>query len=781
MPHTTTALSLHASSIPQPLTSLVGREADTAAVAGLLKRNDVRLVTLTGPGGVGKTRLAIEVARMIANDLRPGATFVSLASITEPSGVILNIGRAIGIPDVGDLPCAQRINNALAGEQLLLVLDNFEHVIDAAPDIGALLAGCPGVKALVTSRSRLRLSGEWEYAVGPLALPDADDQVTAQRIERAAAVRLFVTRASAAKAGFRLSESNAGTIAAICQRLGGLPLAIELAAARVGFLPPSSLLDHLDQRRPVLTGGGRDRPARHQTMRDAIDWSYSLLSESEKFLFRRLAVFTGGFTIAAADAVGSDDGAITSDAVYGCFASLAEQSLLHMTEPLDAEPRFAMLEPIRDFAREMLAASGELDTLHDAHARYYLDLVGRDWPPFGPGRVARVEEADREAGNLYAALGWLVSRCQAELGLRLAYALFHILWFPRGQHRDQQIWMNRVVELPGAGLEAHRAAAYVGLGFAESFAGHLDAATSAADQALTNAQVSGNAGITAWALNLKGGLAAQRGEYDLARSLLENALATCLEIGDTYLHGWILTHLGMTAGFAGDNDLAQTYLEQCLLAAQSLNDPWQVAAFQYKLAVILERQGDVYRSAQLDRQVLATHWQLGSEMTLVGLLDSAACYAVTLNQCAEAVGLLSAADRVRRRTGTAIPIDFVEEYDRVLETAKERLGDLEFAAAWTAGETMTVEALVAKADRVFADWGERGAGTADRSRERYGLTSREIEVLHLVATGMTNREIADALFISVETVKVHVRSILTKLELDSRTAVAGFAIRHRLV
>ena len=374
--------------LPAPLSPLIGRSAEAATVSTMLREDRIRLVTLTGPGGIGKTRLALAVAAHVEQAFPDGVLFVALAPIADPALVASAIGQVVGAREAGTEPLPDRINAVLRDGRHLLVLDNFEHVVEAAPLVADLLAACPSLTVLVTSRVRLRVSGEHEHAVPPLSLAATDGTPTLDAVAAAAAVRLFVARAQAVRAGFSLTTENASMVAAICRRLDGLPLAIELAAARVKVLPPAALLERLDRRMPLLTDGSRDQPPRLRAMRDAIGWSHDLLTPDERILFRRLAVFAGGCTLEAAGAIASATGDAGRDPFAGITA-LVEANLLRLETGVDdEEPRYAMLETIRDFGLEQLAMSGEEAVVRDAHAAWCLGLAEQAAPTGSRGSRA---------------------------------------------------------------------------------------------------------------------------------------------------------------------------------------------------------------------------------------------------------------------------------------------------------------------------------------------------------------------------------------------------------
>ena len=412
--------------LPAPPTPLVGRAGEVATVCGLLRRAEVRLLTLTGSGGVGKTHLALQVAETLGDRYPDGVVFVDLAPLRDPGLVASTIARALGVKEAGGRPLLETLITQLRTRRVLLLLDNCEHLLAAAPQVGELLAACCGLTVLATSRAALHLRGEHEVAVPPLALPDPAQGADPAALARVAAVALFVERVQAVQPAFQLTAANAPAVAEICRRLDGLPLAIELAAAYSKVLAPPALLAHVERRRLLLTGGTRDAPARQQTLRATIAWSYGLLEAAEQALFGRLAVFVGGCTLEASEAVCTADGALPIDAQRG-LAALVDKSLLRVTEGTDAEPRFSMLETIREYALEQLAASGQAETLRRQHAAYFLALAEAIVPQLIEPQEARwLARLEEEHDNLRAALQWFVDHDETEKAARLAAAL---RWF----------------------------------------------------------------------------------------------------------------------------------------------------------------------------------------------------------------------------------------------------------------------------------------------------------------------------------------------------------------
>ena len=425
-------LDARLNNLPAQPTPLVGRERELREVAGLLRREAVRLLTLTGAGGRGKTCLGFQAAAELLDEFEDGAFFVPLVTITDPELVASAIAGPLGLIESADQPLAESLEDHLKAKELLLVLDNFEQVVEAAPLVGELLATCPRLKVLATSRTVLRVYGEREYPVPPLALPDPRRPPPVEALAEYEAVRLFIQRAQAAKVGFEVTNENAPAVAEICVRLDGLPLAIELAAARVKLLPPEKMLDRLGSRLKLLGGGARNLPERQRTLRGAIDWSHALLGEEERTLFARMAVFVGGCTLESAEEICDAEGDLGMDVLEG-VGSLVDKSLLRQEEDTEGEPRFVMLETIREYASEKLEESGEAGELRRLHAEHFLTLAGEAEPELtGPEQLAYFRRLETEHGNIRAALSWsLEEGGDTELGLRLAGAI-HVFWVYRG-------------------------------------------------------------------------------------------------------------------------------------------------------------------------------------------------------------------------------------------------------------------------------------------------------------------------------------------------------------
>jgi predicted ATPase/class 3 adenylate cyclase len=629
-------LDISPNNLPMQPTPFIGREKEVAEITRLLERPDVRLVTLTGPAGVGKTRLAMQVAAELSEHFPNGLFLVPLATITDSEQVVLAMLQTLSISDSSGQTPLERLKTSLKEKQLLLLVDNFEQVIEAATVLADVLTACPKLKILVTSRVALRLQAEHEFAVPPLRLPRSKRLPDLLILSQYEAVALFIQRALAVKPDFQVTNTNAPAVAAICSRLDGLPLAIELAAARVKHFSPQTLLARLEQGLSVLSGGARDLPARQQTLRGAIAWSYDLLSSEEQRLFRHLAVFVDGWNLDAAEAICMARAGLSADMLEG-LASLVDKSLLRQEEQAEGETRFWMLQTLREFGLEQLARCEELEATRQAHAEYYLRLAEEAQPSLQATEQGRwMARLEQEHENLRAALGWLVaqarggsehSRQQAERALRLCSALLGF-WSIRGYSREGQTFLEQALTLSESVSVPVRVKAFY---TAANLAFHLDDAERAeqlGSQSLHLFRKLGDNVGTADALFLLGLSSWGRGKYPLARSQFEEAASIYQEMGEHWKRGRCLTQLARISTVHGAYKQARGLLEQSLLLYRSLGDTERLGWVLYLQARLLFLSGHAMAAAiSLTEQSLTmlqeidNPWERAYPLVLLGQIS----------------------------------------------------------------------------------------------------------------------------------------------------------------
>ncbi|HEX6556060.1 MAG TPA: protein kinase [Ktedonobacteraceae bacterium] len=849
--------------LPTQVTPLIGRERDVANACALLQRTEVRLVILTGTGGIGKTRLGMEVAHCQLDDFADGVCFVPLAPISDPSLVVATIAQALGIKEARVRPLLDLLKTFLQDKHLLLLLDNFEQVVVAAPMLSDLLAACPHLKILVTSRAVLHIQGEHEFPVPPLALPDLARLPESEDLVQYPAVALFLQRALAIKPDLAVTKANMRAIAEICARLDGLPLAIELAAVRTNLLPPQALLRRLEHPLQVLTSGAQDVPARQQTLRNTITWSYHLLDADQQRLFRRLCVFIGGCTLEAIESICEklDDGVLP---VLEGVSSLIDKSLLQQIEQGAEEPRFVMLETIREYGLEVLTESNEMSTTRQAHALYYLTLAEQAESKLGgPQQAMWLGRLEREHDNLRAAMQWSTGDYgnggSPEIGLRLGGALRRF-WQMHGHLNEGQIFLERALSASeGMGVSA-RAKALIAAGTLASIQNDYDrtetycrqslvlfrelgdqpgialslyllsvipwmkgdtvATRSLTEEALTLFREMGDKERVAWSLSTLGLLDTQEGKYASARALYEESLATHRELGDKRGIAMTLLRLaqllfvsqgdqallrslleegltlfkeldekegiansyalsGQLALSRGDTTTARSQLEESVLLYREIGNRRTLAESLAILARVILAQGEKAAAQAIYEESLAIARELNHMWLIASCLEGWASMVAEQGQFAWAAQLWGSAESLRE--AIRVPISLAEraDYERAVAAARAQLGEKAFAARWREGRTMTPE-------QAFAAQGEEtvpSPTTTVTASPTYpaGLTVREVEVLQLVARGMTNTQIAHELVLSEKTVATHLTHIFNKTNSENRAAAVAFAMRQGLV
>jgi predicted ATPase/DNA-binding XRE family transcriptional regulator len=687
-----------------PLSTLIGRDELVAALRRRLA--DVRLLTLTGAGGVGKTRLALAVAAAAAPDFADGVRVIALASIRDPDLVGAAVARELGVQESANTPLPQGLTAAIGARRLLLLLDNFEHLLAAAPLVGELLAGCPGLTVLVTSRAPLRLDAEHQFPVPPLEVrvPGAGGRALTRGRHPAPAIRLFVERARAIRPDFALTAENARTVAEVCARLDGLPLAIELAAARVNVLSVRTLLARLDDRLGLLTRGAHDLPDRQRTLRAAIEWSHTLLDPAARVLFRRLAVFSGGWTLEAAETVCS--GGELGGQVLDALATLVDHSLARRETSADAEPRFAMLETVGEYARERLETSDEADALRRRHAAFYLALAdGAARELRGPRQHQSVTRLDREHDNLRAALGWSLDRGEGELALRLVGALAPF-WDVRSALSEARTWLARA--LAAGGRPALRIPALTWAAYFACLQGDLGPAERQAEQALALAHEQGSGRGAGYALLILGQVATERGDGAAAVRHWEACLTALRDAGDTWGMARPLNNLGEAARARGDYDRARALHEEALALHRRLGDTLTLPNVLCNLARVAWRQGDAPAARAAADEALALSIEQGNMLYIAAALEVLAIALTALAEPARAARLWGAATALREALGAPLEVTDRADQECAVAAARASLGAGRLAALWAEGRMLTPERAIAVARRARSRRGETG-------------------------------------------------------------------------
>ena len=858
-----------ACNLPAFPTPLIGREQEVMTLCALLRRPEMRLVTLTGPGGVGKTHLSLQIAVELLDDFANGVCFISLAPISDPDLVVSTIVHVFGLKETGDEPLLDLLKAYLRDKQVLLLLDNFEHVVVVAPVLAELLAVCSQLKILVTSRAVLHLRGEREFPVPPLDLPDLTHPAKSEALAQSAAVVLFLDRARAVKPTFQMTAANARAIAEICVQLDGLPLAIELAAAWMKLLAPQALLGRLEHRLAVLTSGARDLPARQQTLRSTMQWSYDLLSAEEQRLFRRLSVFVGGCTLEAIEAVCTPVESAQGH-VLDAVASLLDKSLLQQMDQAEGELRLVMLETIREYGLEALAASGEAEATRQAHAVYYLALAEEAAERSGPQQAVWLERLEQEHDNLRAVVGWSLEPAEdaaqrREVLLRLGGALVEF-WHVRGHYSEGRNVLERALAGSEGVAAPMRAQALSAAAMLANLQGDDERATILVEESLALSRTLGDTPGIAQALYLLGhatwmqgdlaravallqeslellramddrdsvaytlyslaNLARYQGEYPKARVLLEESLAlfrarankrgralallldaelrfvaqsdpTLIrplleesqalfqEIGDKdglALHRYVC---GQVALSQSDTSTARSLLEGSLALYRNLGDRQRITQVLVGLAKVEAQQGDLATARVLYEESLSVA-KVGYTLDIACGLEGLATVVAAQGEGAWAALLWGAAEVLRETSGAPLPPVERAEYEHAVAATCTQLGKEAFSAAWAQGRTMTPEQVLATHGPANMP-APMPAGQLPPTKRQPpptypdGLTAREVDVLRLVAQGLTDAQIADKLVITRRTVNWYLTSVYGKIQVSSRSAATRYAIDHRLV
>jgi predicted ATPase/DNA-binding SARP family transcriptional activator/DNA-binding CsgD family transcriptional regulator len=815
--------------LPASLTSFVGREREMLETGRLLSMT--RLLSLTGAGGSGKTRLALEAARSLVGAYPDGAWLVELAPLSEPELVPQAVATTLGVREQPGSPLLDALLDALRDREMLLILDNCEHLIDAAARLAqALLNSCPRLRVLATSREPLGVAGEVVWRMAPLSLPaTTDGGSTVEGLARYEAVRLFVDRARLRLPDFELTKQNAGAAVRVCRKLDGIPLAIELACARMGALAVEQITERLEDSLGLLTGGSRTAEPRQRTLRATLDWSHNLLGEAERALFRRLSVFTGGWTLEAAEIVCSGDG-IEEDGVLDLLGGLVDKSLVVAEATTGGAVRYRMLEPIRQYAREKLEESGEADEVKGRHAAFFLALAEEAEPELaGTRQRLWVEWLEGEHDNLREALSRVLERGETDLGLRFGGALWRF-WHNRGYLSEGLRWLEQA--LAGSNPRPARVKALEGMGWLAQLQGDSERAEAAYREMLKLSRELDDKGNIATALNSLGTLAVARGDNERATLLLEEnlsvlrelenerntaaklkrfyalnllgilainhegdyargmtlweeSLALAREAGDTHRVGTTISNLGYAALVQGDHERATTLSDEALALAQELGSAGVeiVPEALVNLGIAALGLGDHERATASFGEALVTSKNMGRKPTVINALEGMASLAAALGEATRAARLWGAAEAAREVTDIALPPGERALHEPHLAAARSLLGEAAWEEALAEGRKLTLEAAAEYAlsreetdpPTIPVPEGPPAGGPMGK------LTRREQAVALLVARGLTNRQISAELGISERTAGNHVGGILRKLGLRSRVQIASWATERRLL
>ena len=763
--------------LPLELSSFVGREKELAEVERLLEHN--RLLTLTGSGGCGKTRLALAAATDLVEGFEDGVWLVELAPLADPSLVPQVVASNLGVSEQSGRSLTETLSNHLGSRRVLLVLDNCEHLIEACATLAdALLRFCPELRVLATSREALGINGEVAWPVPSLNLPNLRRLPDIESLPQYESARLFLERTAAVNPTFTLTEQNAGAVAQVCYRLDGIPLAIELAAARTKVLSVEEISAHLDDGFRLLAAGSRTAMPRHRTLQATMDWSHELLSGEERTLFRRLSVFAGGFTLRAAESVCTGE-QLARVEVLESLSQLVDKSLVVAREE-GGEARYRLLETVRQFGKEKLEESGETRKFRDGHAGYYLALAEEAEPELkGVRQVAWLERLEREHDNLRAAMLWLLEREESESAARLGWALW-LFWAMRAHFAEGRRWMEQTLSVKSsASMPASaRAKTLFVAGMMANYQGDHRSAELLVEESLELFRELEDKTGTAYALSNAGFAASGQGQRQRAITLNEESVHLFLQVGERWGAAIQFSFLAVAWRDRGDHGRARRLAERGLALSREVGERQTLCAALYTLATLAQAEHDHERARDLFEEGLTLSADVGNEADVAHCLEGLASIAAAEGSMARAARLWGAEEVLLEKIEAAV---YTYVPDRSLHrsqvaAARSQLDEKTFEAAWAEGRAMAREQTIE-----YALIRSSAPETAVPETNPAELSARELEVLRLVTHGMTNAEVAAELFISSRTVGWHLSSIYRKLGFSSRTEATRFAVEHGLL
>jgi predicted ATPase/DNA-binding CsgD family transcriptional regulator len=769
--------------LPSDPTPLFGRDRELEVLRHHLLGGAVRLLTVMGPGGVGKTRLALAAARNVESAFPDGVWFIDLVPLQDPAQLDATIAQALHLKDAASHSSRERVDAYLKHRRLLLVLDNFEHVLPAASRIAELVTTCPHLRVLVTSREPLNLRLEQRVPLPGLAMP-ALARPTPETIAQAPATALFLERARLVQPDFAHTPGNARALAELVHRLDGMPLAIQITAARINVLSPAAMLARLQGQALLSTEEARDVPLRHHTLRDAIEWSHVLLNRGEQELFRQLGAFAGGWTLEAAEAiVQSRDPGVP---LWQTLGSLVEKSLAQTEGVGVGDRRYRMLEMIREYALERLAASGDLDTTRERHAAYYVALAEQAEPElWGAEEHAWLRRMEQEHENFRAVLRWAGERGEGELSLRLAGALADFWWI-RDYLREGRRWLEQALALSPDGPLLPRAKALVGAGTLAGTLGDYPAARRFLQDAVELAEAVGDPPATARALTRLGMVAMFEDDIPQAQALQERSLALCREIQDLRCQALTVVRLGLACMRLGDLDRAEATLTEGLDLCRTVGNRRLAVVAKSILALVKLKRRDDVGAAVMAVAALTSARETAQSRAPWFAVTTAALVSAHCGDLDRAVRLLAAVEGWSEWTGDVIVFGPAvrEAREEITARARQQMGDPAYRTAVAEGRALSADEAVDLAQAALQPLTRTGpdrAAATGEARSPSLLSGREQAVLRLIAEGLPNKQIAAALAIAERTVKTHVTSAMNKLGVDNRAHATVVAIQRALL